>query len=59
MNKDIRQLEDNLINVLNASDISVEVKRLIVETIMYKLSHEADKIIIAEIQEENNAESTQ
>lgn len=58
INTEIRQLEDNIINILNNSPIEIEVKRLVVSNIMFKLEKESDKIIIAEMrQEENNAES--
>ena len=58
INKEIRQLEDHIINILNDSPIEIEVKRLVVSNIMFKLEKESDKIIIAEMrQEENNAES--
>lgn len=57
MNRDIRQLEQDLIDMLNQSSVCVEAKRIIVENIMYKLSQEADKIILAEMKESENAES--
>ena len=57
INRDIRQLEEDLINILNQSSVNIETKRLICENLMYKLSHEADKFIIAEMEGEN-AEST-
>lgn len=58
MNRDIRQLEQDLIDRLNQSSVCVEAKRIIVENIMYKLSQEADNIILAEIKEAENAEGT-
>lgn len=57
-NKEIRQFEENVIDLFNASPLEIEVKRLIAENVMYKLSHEADKIIVMEIQQEvSDAES--
>lgn len=65
MNKEIRQLEDNLISVLNDSIVPVEAKRFVVLDIVHLLEKEADKAIMAEIQqtivekgEVENAEST-
>ena len=52
MNKDIRKLEEDIIDLFNSSPLEIEIKRLVAETVMYKLSHEADKIIIAEIRKE-------
>lgn len=59
MNKEIRQLENDIVNTLNNSPVNVETKRLLIESILYKLLKEADKVIIAEMQEGENAESTQ
>ena len=36
MNKQIRELEDNLVNTLNASQVPVECKRVILENLMMK-----------------------
>lgn len=57
--REIRKLEEDIVDILNASTVNVETKRLIVETIMYKLAQQADNIILAEIREAENAESTQ
>lgn len=59
MNKEIRQLENDIVNTLNNSPVNVETKRLLIESILYKLLKEADRVIIAEMQEGENAESTQ
>lgn len=56
--REIRKLEEDIVDILNASTVNVETKRLIVETIMYKLAQQADNIILAEIREAENAEST-
>ena len=52
MNSKIRQLEDNLIAVLNNSDVPIEVKRLIVGNIYYLTTKESDKAILKEQYEE-------
>lgn len=57
MNREIRKLEEDIVDILNASTVNVETKRLIVETIMYKLAQQADNIILAEMKESENAES--
>ena len=65
MNREIRQLGDDLINVLNSSNVPVEAKRLVVLNIVSLLEKEADRAILAEIKETitergemENAEST-
>ncbi len=61
MNTAIRQLQDNLIAVLNESLVPIEVKSIILENLLYKAKEEADKAIIAELQpikENGDAEST-
>lgn len=52
MNLKIRKLEDDLINTLNSSDVSIEVKRLIVNNILNLVTKEADKAILQESYEE-------
>lgn len=49
MNKQIRQLEDDLINVLNGSAIPIEAKRFVVLDVLHLIEKEADKTILAEI----------
>lgn len=64
MNRAIRQLNDDLLNVLNGYDLPVEVKRVVVDNIHSKLEKQADLAIISEVQtivetgDLNNAEST-
>ena len=59
MNKDIRGLEDTLLQVLNESPVEMEVKRLVLTNLLEKVTKQADAIILQELQEEqNNAEST-
>ena len=48
INRDIRELEDNIIALLNASDVPIEAKRLIVSNIYNLVTKEADKAIIFE-----------
>lgn len=52
MNSKIRQLEDDLINLINSSDIPIEAKRLIVSNIYHLTMKEADKAILKERYEE-------
>lgn len=47
-NRKIRELEDNIIALLNASEIEIEVKRLIISNIYHLVTKEADKTIVAE-----------
>lgn len=58
MNSKIRQLEDDLINVLNSSDIPIEVKRLVVGNIYHLTEKEADKAILKEKYEESMQNSS-
>lgn len=58
-NKDIRSLEDDILTLLNSSPVEMEVKRLILKEILSIVNAQAEKIIIQELNEEqNNAEST-
>ena len=66
MNRQIRQLEDELIKTLNSFAIPIEVKRFVVLDVLHIVEKEADKQILAEMQAEpivengelENAEST-
>ena len=51
MNYKIRDLEDNVISLLNASDVPIEAKRLIVQNVLNLITKQADKVILEEIQE--------
>lgn len=51
MNYKIRDLEDNVISLLNASDVPIEAKRLIVQNVLNLITKQADKVIVEEIQE--------
>ena len=63
LNRDIRRLEEELIEVLNASPVMIEVKKYVLLSVLRLVEKEADRQIIAEntpiIEEgEENAEST-
>lgn len=55
-NREIRELEDNIIALLNASDVPIEVKRLIVSNVYNLVTKEADKTIVAESQQKQKEE---
>lgn len=64
-NLKIRQLEDNIVELLNLSDVEIEVKRLIIVNVLSLIEEEADKTIrlelsqpITEYGEMKDAEST-
>lgn len=63
MNKEIRQLQDDLISLLNSSNLPVEVKRIVLANTLTLVEKEADRAILSEIQatiesEGEDAEST-
>lgn len=69
LNRDIRDLEQKLIDTLNASGVMIEAKRFVLLSVLSLVEREADKAIIQEnytevmqntpIEEgEENAEST-
>jgi len=51
-NRDIRELEENLISVLNTSPVMIEAKRYVVLSVLRLVEKEADKEIIRENYEE-------
>ena len=61
MNRKIRTLEDSIINIVNESDLPIEVKRLIVADVYHLIVKQSDtEVINAMINEVNeNAESAQ
>ena len=65
MNIDIRTLEETLLGELNASDVSMEVKRLILSDLLTMVTKQADTTIQAELmlkqdnQEERNGQDEQ
>ena len=56
MNTSIRLLEETLLNELNASNLPIEVKRLILSDLLTMTTRQADITIKEELA--NNAEST-
>lgn len=56
LNLKIRNLEDTIIDAVNASDLPIEVKRLIVSDVLNLILRQADKEVINEVSQ--NAEST-
>ena len=54
LNLKIRNLEDTIIDAINASDLPIEVKRLVVSEVLNLVIKQADKEVI---QEMTNAES--
>lgn len=55
MLQDIRTFEDLLIDLINATDLNIEIKRLVLTDVLNLVTREADKQIAKEIRE--NAES--
>ena len=55
MLQDIRIFEDTLIDLVNATDLNIEIKRLVLTDVLNIVTREADKQIAKEIRE--NAES--
>lgn len=51
MNYEIRNLEDEIIEVLNASDAPMEAKRLVVQNVLFLIKEKADAAIIEELKE--------
>lgn len=48
MNKQIRELEDSLVNTLNASQVPIECKRVILENLMMKCEIKSFENILSE-----------
>lgn len=48
MNRQIRNLEENIVNVLNGSQLPYECKRVVLENLMLKCEMEAIKDIAQE-----------
>lgn len=51
-NREIRQLEESLVSVLNDSPVMIEAKRYVVLSVLRLVEKEADKEIIRENYEE-------
>lgn len=52
MNYKIRELEDKVIDVFNAYDLEPEIKRLVAQNVLDKITKVADNKILEEIREE-------
>lgn len=50
-NYKIRQFEDKVIDTFNASDLQIEIKRLVAQNVLNLLTKKADETITKEIQE--------
>ena len=62
MNKEIRELNNDLVTTLNGSNIPIEVKRLVVLNIYNQLEKEADNAVLNEsraITEEGEVENAE
>lgn len=57
INIDIRNFEEDVISLFNSSDLPAEVKRLVAETVLNLITCASDRAILAESEEEKNAES--
>ena len=55
MLQDIRIFEDTIIDLVNATDLNIEIKRLVLNDVLNLVTREADKQIAKEIRA--NAES--
>lgn len=59
MNTKIRALEDQLVYIINASDVPIEAKRLILADILNLVTKKADAIISQEIKTEREEKSNE
>ena len=50
MNAELRRLQENMVELINAFNLPTEAKRLVVIDILHKLEVQANKEIIMEIQ---------
>lgn len=48
-NTNIRKLEDEIIEILNQSDVPMEAKRLVISDVLHIVTKEADKEITNEL----------
>lgn len=51
-NKQIRAFEDAVIDLFNASDLEPEIKRLVAQNVLDKITKVADAKIVEELREE-------
>lgn len=47
----IRDFEDKVIDLFNASDLQIEIKRLIAQNVLNLLTKKADEVILQEIRD--------
>lgn len=52
MNRQIRAFEDSVIDLFNASNLEPEIKRLVAQNVLDKITKVADAKILEEIREE-------
>lgn len=52
INKVIREFEDKIIDVFNSYDLDPEIKRLVAQNVLDKITKVADNKILEEIREE-------
>lgn len=57
MNLKIRHLEDNILNMINESDLPIEVKRLVLSDVFNLVLKQSDKEVAAEILSANAEEN--
>lgn len=53
MNLKINQFEQDLVDLVNRSDIPIIAKRAILESTLYKVVRAADKVLLLEVEELN------
>ncbi len=58
-NYKIRKLEDDIINLLNSSDVAIDAKRLILTNALNLVTKKSDIIIAREIQIEREEKSNE
>lgn len=50
MNLKMNQFENDLVNLINNSDIPIFAKKAILEATLYKVIKEAEKVMLAEVE---------
>jgi len=53
MNKELRQFQEEMVDLINSTPLPIEAKRLVVCEILHKLEVEVNRAIAYEIQEQN------
>lgn len=54
VNKEIRLFEQDLIKHINSSVLPIEVKRLVLAEVLEQTKEEAQRIVLTEMESENN-----